>query len=289
SLGGRLCPSFKHYDDAFSSTTKMLQDLAKLVLFLLAPDRWLRAATAGFALPGLLLLSCSALAFSQTQNFPVEQQKPQFDFGPGQHELKGGQTDSYRVSLKSGDSLSALVLQQQIDISIGLFGPDGKKIAETDSPNDKWGPEPVLLVANESGEFRVDIFSPNPRAAAGKYDIREVKVRPATPQDINAVAVQRKFDEGTRLSNESSGSARQLAVATLKETLPIYQSTQQAYREALTARAVGVLYMQLGEFRSALPFLEQSMTVAKTLNDSRQEEVLETFLGGAYDVLGETD
>jgi CHAT domain-containing protein/tetratricopeptide (TPR) repeat protein len=267
----------------------MLQDLAKLVLFLLAPNRWLRLAATGFVLPGLLLLSVSGLAFSQTQNPPVEQQKPQFDFGPGQHELKGGQTDSFRVSLKAGDFLSALVVQQQIDISIGLFGPDGKKIAETDSPNDRWGPEPVLIVANQSGEFRVDIFSPNPRAAAGKYEIREVKIGPATPQDIDAVAVQRKFDEGTRLSNESSGSSRQLAVETLKETLSFYQSTHQAYREALTARALGVLYMQLGEFRSALPYLEQSMTLAETLHDSRQEEVLETFLGGANDVLGETD
>jgi len=267
----------------------MLQDLAKLVLFLLAPNRRLRTATPSFVPSCLLILSFCFIAFSQTQNPPVERPKPQFDFAPGQHDLKGGQTDSFRVSLKSGDFLSALVLQQQIDISIGLFGPDGKKIAETDSPNDKWGPEPVLLVANESGEFRVDIFSPNPRAAAGKYEIREVRIEPATPQEVTAVAVQRKFDEGTRLGNETSGTSLHLAVETLKETLPFYQSTHEVYRQALTVRALGVLHMQLGEFRSALPYLDQSMTLAKTLNDSRQEEVLETFLGGAYDVLGEPD
>src|SRR5258705_2692541 len=59
-----------------------------------------------------------------------------------ERELKGGETQSYRISLNSGQFLSALVEQRGIDVVIALFGPDSKQIAETDSPNDRWGTEP---------------------------------------------------------------------------------------------------------------------------------------------------
>src|SRR6267378_3801340 len=72
-----------------------------------------------------------------------------------ERELKGGETQSYRISLNRGQFLSALVEQRGIDVVVTLFGPDGKQLAETDSPNDRWGTEPILLVATAPGDYRV--------------------------------------------------------------------------------------------------------------------------------------
>src|SRR5262245_28116747 len=68
-----------------------------------------------------------------------------------ERELKGGETHSYRVSLKAEQFLHADVEQKGIDLIVAVFGPDGKQITESDSPNDRWGPEPVLLIAENSG------------------------------------------------------------------------------------------------------------------------------------------
>src|SRR5687768_11768306 len=68
----------------------------------------------------------------------------------GQHSLKGGERHSYRITLTAGQFLYALVEQQGIDIEIALFNPDGSPVAVTDSPNGRFGSEPILLTATIS-------------------------------------------------------------------------------------------------------------------------------------------
>src|SRR5262245_15680013 len=101
------------------------------------------------------MLACIAVA--QTPN----------DLGPlanGEHDLKGGETDSYRISLTSNQYLYALVEQIDVDVTTAVFAPDGKQLTESNSPNDRWGTEPVLFVAPVSGEYRVDIRATNTKA-----------------------------------------------------------------------------------------------------------------------------
>jgi CHAT domain-containing protein len=216
-----------------------------------------------------------------------EQAQSLSEFSAGEHELKGGETQSYRINLRAGEFLSALVEQKDIDVTVSLFGPGGAKIADTDSPNDRWGSEPVLLIAEKSGEYRVDVFSPNAKASPGRYQIREVEVRAATETDKSRVAAQRSFDEGTRLGSERTVALKRSALEPTKVALQYYQSAHDSYRQALTLRALGVLYLQLSEFRVALKYLEDGIALAKELRDQRLEGRLETFLGGDYDVLGD--
>ena len=78
-------------------------------------------------------------------------------FSAQERELKGGETHSYRLSLAAGQFFYALVEQKEIDVSVVLFAPDGKEIGEVDSPNDRWGTEPVLLVADKAGDYRIEV------------------------------------------------------------------------------------------------------------------------------------
>src|SRR5215204_4240030 len=63
-----------------------------------------------------------------------------------ERELKGGETHSFQIQLTAGQFLNANVEQENIDVVTAVFGPDGKQITESDSPNERWGPEPILLV-----------------------------------------------------------------------------------------------------------------------------------------------
>ena len=86
-----------------------------------------------------------------------------------QRELKGGETQSFRVHLNAGQYLYAVVEQQGIDVRVSLFKPDGSLIAASDSPNDRFGTEPALLVADVPGEYRIEV-----RAAKGLHDKLEL-------------------------------------------------------------------------------------------------------------------
>ncbi|HXM49219.1 MAG TPA: CHAT domain-containing tetratricopeptide repeat protein [Pyrinomonadaceae bacterium] len=207
---------------------------------------------------------------------------------PQERELKGGETHSYRVPLTSGQFFYALVDQKGIDVAIVLSGPDGHKLAETDSPNDRWGPEPVMLIADASGDYRVDVRSANSKAPAGRYEVRIIASREAVSSDKAYVAAQRIFDEGARLRFQQTAVAKRAAIVKYEEAVSLFQAAGDTYKQALTIDSIGIAYAQLNEFRTALPYFEKTLTLSQGLHERRLEAAVETLLGGAYDVLGET-
>src|ERR1044072_7149287 len=84
---------------------------------------------------------------------------------PVERELKGGESHAYSISLAAGHFLHALVEQKGIDVEVILSGPDGRQLSVADSPNDLWGPEPITLIAEAAGVYRVVGRASN---AAGK-------------------------------------------------------------------------------------------------------------------------
>ena len=204
-----------------------------------------------------------------------------------ERELKGGETQSYRVSLSTGQFLYALVEQQGIDVVVTLFGPDSKQLAETDSPNDRWGTEPILLVATVPGDYRVDIRSTNIKAPTGRYAIKNITLREATATDKDYFAAETNFDDGRRLRAQQTSAGRRAAIEKYEQALSLFRSVGDTYRQALTLSSIGNTYAQLNEFRTALEYFSATISLAQSLGDRRLEASTENFLGGSYDVLGD--
>jgi hypothetical protein len=70
---------------------------------------------------------------------------------PVERELAGSQQHIYSITLDSGQYLDAVVEQRGIDVMVTLFGPEGKKLLEVDSPNGTQGPEPVRWIVETAG------------------------------------------------------------------------------------------------------------------------------------------
>jgi CHAT domain-containing protein/tetratricopeptide (TPR) repeat protein len=103
-------------------------------------------------------------------------------------ELKAGEHHSYRVELAAGHLLSAIVEQQGVDVVVTLYGPDGAKLLEVDSPNGADGPEPVFFIAEGAGQYRLEVRTLEANAAAGRYLLKSMEVRPASAQDRSRLA-----------------------------------------------------------------------------------------------------
>ncbi len=224
------------------------------------------------------MLACVAVA--QTPNDP----RPLAD---GEHELKGGETHSYRISLTSNQFLYALVEQIDIDVTTAVFTPDGKQLSESNSPNDRWGTEPVLFVAPTSGEFRVDIRASQSKAPPGRYRIKIVAQREAASVDKDHATAQALFDEARKLRLQPTPASRRAAIEKGEQALPLFEAAGDTYRRALTLLGIGIAYYQLNEYRSALPYFNQTLSLAQTLGDRRLEAGTETFVGGMLDFLGD--
>ena len=121
------------------------------------------------------------------------------------HSIKGGETHSYQLSLKTDQCFSLRVEQLGIDVVVDAFGPDGKLIEEFDNPNGDKGPEVVTLVAPSNGDYRIDVRPLDLRAGSGNYEIELEELRPAEQRDKDyevAAALQGSGEQ-------TGGSSRQ--------------------------------------------------------------------------------
>jgi hypothetical protein len=192
-----------------------------------APSSFLRVVRVGF----LLLLTLSLL---------VSECAAQRDDGsaalePGKpivRELAGDQAHSYGIALKAGQYLHVVVEQRGIDVVVSLFAPDGKRLAEVDSPNGTQGPEPVSMIAETSGNYRLEVRSLEKTAVAGRYEAKIAELRAATENDKNRIAADELFRQAELLRIQRTAESLKGAIRNYEESLPFYRS---ANRDAATA------------------------------------------------------
>src|SRR6185436_10378199 len=107
---------------------------------------------------------------------------PPLELGkPIVRELAGGEAHSYRLALAAGQFCHVVVDQRGIDVVAALYGADGDKIVEIDSPNSANGPEAISLVAQASGTYRLEVRSLEKNAPAGRYEVKLEELRASAP------------------------------------------------------------------------------------------------------------
>ena len=107
---------------------------------------------------------------------------------PLEREMTGQDVQAFRVSLEAGQYLFLTVEQQGIDVMLQVTGPDGDVVAEVDSPNGRWGPEPLVLYPELSGEYRIELRPFDPEGAdPGRYTASIVRLEAAAPTPAGKV------------------------------------------------------------------------------------------------------
>ena len=183
---------------------------------------------------------------------------------PVERELAGGVVHSYRLTLAAHQLLRLVVDQRGVDVVVTLFAPDGKKLAEVDSPNGTQGPEPVTLVTEVSGDYRLDVQSLEKNAAAGRYEARIEELRAATAEDgerlAAAAAAERLNVQVMRLYGEGK----------IDEALPLAERELVLREKGLGAEhpAVGLslnnlgrLYYDKGDYARSEQMYRRSLAV----------------------------
>jgi hypothetical protein len=119
---------------------------------------------------------------------------------PSERELAGGGSYSYSIALEAGQYLEVVVDQRGIDVIVALVAPDGKKIIDVDSPNGTHGPEPLFVIVDTAGDYRLDVRSVDKKAPAGRYEVSIVKLGTPTAEDRTRANAQLRFSEARSAS-----------------------------------------------------------------------------------------
>lgn len=206
---------------------------------------------------------------------------------PIERELAGGATHSYRVTLAAGQFCHATIDQRGIDVVVVLYGPDGAKMVEVDSPNYRNGQEPVSLVAEASGSYRLEVRSPEKSAPTGRYEVKLDEVRAATLRDKSRVSALKTWMEAKSLRNQRTAESLRKAIEKYEAALSVWQALGDGRMEAYLLHEMGWIYGDSGEYQKALDSYARARSIYKALGILRGEAAVLTNIGGIYDVLGE--
>ena len=193
-------------------------------------------------------------------------------------DLKGGQSHSYEISLAAGQYAHVVVDQKGIDVVVKLLAPDGNLITEVDSPNGTQGPEPVYVIAETTGLYRLEVRSLKKDAPAGKYEAKLVELRSATDRDKAWLAARRVFEEGVSLSIQNTPESSAAAIKKLEEAFSLYGAIGDRSEQFAVTTNIGLTYRSRREWMRAFEPFERALQIAKELGDNRkQAESLEAM------------
>ncbi len=205
---------------------------------------------------------------------------------PLERKLAGNQAHSYRIALTAGQFFYLGVFQRGIDVVVTLFRPDGNKLTEMNSPNYWQGPEPLSMIAETTGNYRLEVRA-GETAIAGHYDVKIIELRTATEKDKNRVGAEQAFKQGQQLEVEGSVQSLQSAIKKYEEALPLFQAVGDIYREALSLYYIGRIYDSFGEAQKALDYYFKTLPMARAVRYTFGEAEILNNIGGVYDSLGE--
>ncbi len=98
---------------------------------------------------------------------------------PIERTIGGAASHNYVLRLKKGQFCYTEIDQRGVDVVVRVFAPDGKRLQEIDSPNGTQGPEPMTLIADSTGDYRIEVSPLEPNAPVGHYVVSVIALRPA--------------------------------------------------------------------------------------------------------------
>ncbi len=250
-----------------------------------SPDLLCRAVSISLAIVLLIAgapkSSAAPLLQSQTAPIPLELSKPI------ERAINAGETHSYTLTLTAGQYAYITVDQREVDVVVSIYTPEGSKVARVDSPNGNHGIEPVSVVAETSGAYRVEVLSTSPKKP-GKYEVEVEDLRVATENDRNRVKAQTLFTEAKALRNERTQKSYQQAIEKYDAAFVIWQNLDEKLMQAFTLHEVGNIYGDIGEFQKAIDSHTKAAAFYKEAKWPRGEADVTVNIGWVYGELGDT-
>ena len=130
---------------------------------------------------------------------------------PIEKKLNGDQSHDYLLKVDAGTFFRIDVDQQGIDVLLELDGPDGKKLAEVDSPNGISGLESLVFIADSGGTYKIRVRSLQANVAPGRYVIGLSDLRPAAEREHRLLALHLKYREAIDLQVKAQLAEAQAA------------------------------------------------------------------------------
>src|SRR5690242_13492446 len=206
---------------------------------------------------------------------------------PVERSIDAGETQSYTVNLSAGQFAHITVDQRGVDVVVSVLAPDGTKLVRVDMPNGNRGPEPVSLIAETAGAYRVEVLSTSTKLP-GRYEVKLDDLHAATDTDRKRITAQSLFTEAKALRYQRTKESYQQAIEKYEPSLTIWRAVNDKLMEAFTLHEEGMIFGDIGAFQQALDAYSKAAALFKELKLTSSEADVTTNIGWVFGELGDT-
>ena len=229
----------------------------------------------------IFLLGCSVItvATKGQQSAQLELEKAV------EAELRGGETQSFQLSLKTLEFARVTVLAKDVRLSIKLVAPDGKPVAEYQWNQDSPDPAHVSLIAGIGGNYRLELISQEKDAK--KVSVKLAELRAIEKLDPERIEAERQFAKGEQLRPRQAAEDKKAALAAYTEALNLWRVAGDKEKQAGALNAMGDVFRSQRENQKALDSFTQALELRRELKDRKGEANALTNLGQTQQAAGQ--
>lgn len=167
---------------------------------------------------------------------------------PIEREIKGGDVQSFSVSLAANQYVRLVIQRHGIDLFVKVIPPGGSA-TKYENPAGAQSPLLALIKAEAPGTYTLEIHSTRKWLAAGRYEIRLEGVDAPSSLDETRLVAQQKVVDGRRMLEVAGSSSAVLT--NYEEALTLWREAGDTFQEANTLHFIAQTYKALRDFDKA--------------------------------------
>ncbi len=206
---------------------------------------------------------------------------------PVEKKITGTESNFYKVKLTTNQAVIITVTQRGVDLALTLRAPDGSVQAEADSPNGAQGNEEILVIANQDGDYQLEIKPYEPDLSRGSYRIAIKTLRLANIQDKNRFKAYQIAAQANELRSKGEADSMKASLKKNEEALQIQRKANDIRGQALSLHKLGETNQILTNLAQAINYYEKSLPFWRGLGEKSAEAVILSNMGLALDDKGE--
>jgi len=200
--------------------------------------------------------------------------------------LKGDESDTYKLHLKAKSYARVVVLQQGVGVVLRALNGQKKQLATVDDPFfGRIAPKVLELLADVEGDYLVEVTA-RKNELGGKYEIKYAESRGLTANDRTRIDANNLIANGNTLRRKGLAESNREALALYNKALTLHKQVHNQAGQAVSLQLIAQLYEAQSDYHKALEFCSSALVLWREIKDRRGESYAVNCVGGMNYYLG---
>lgn len=188
-----------------------------------------------------------------------------------EREISTSEVHSYKFNASVNQFTNIAVEQKGIDLVVKLISPEGKLIAEYDSPTGRTGIEETKAVLETAGEYRLEISVLERTKVTGKYEINFKEQREATPNDAKRFQAVIAYQEGMKLRGQRTVATVKEAVLKFDRAAKLMEELGDKKQQGIALSEKGLSQQTITDYENAIPTYKAAIAIYDEIKDYKNK------------------